>query len=530
MLLQFALLYVIAALITVFAPNVFLLRQCSTLFLMALSLVLMMYFSEHVIARDTRKFLVAVAGLTAAWVTLRGAKYIAFQETEIIARHIWYLYYVPALLIPLFSLLAALSVGKQEWNRRPGGVRLAALFTCLLILLILTNDLHQLAFRFRPGFMNWDAEYTRGPVFAAACLWILILVAGVFYVLVSRCRLSASRKLVWIPLLPALFGVLYLTLYAMGRWPRIGGMLFGEFPEAVCFTLAGVWMSLISIGLIPSNASYGKFFELSDLAAQIADRDYRVIYRNTNAAPLSADQMASPSGAALDRDTRVHRKTVAGGFVYWQDDIAELNRINEELRELGERLAEENELLSLRNSLMEERAKIEAKTKAYDEIAEKVLPQSRKIAEKCVEAEQHPERYADNMKTVCLLAAYIKRYANLTLLAADRRELELSELSLALQESLRYVRETGVPADGSFSGDMPVPSHRIIAAYALFEALLEEALPTLRGLQVRIADGVMRLVFEGAELDLPAGAEGEISAEEQVSYVRLPLTKAGEPV
>ena len=528
MLAQFALLYGIAACITIFAPDVFLLRHCSTLFLMAPALALMMYFSEHIIARDTRKYLVAIAGLTVAWITLRGAKYIAFEETGVIARHVWYLYYVPALLIPLCSLLAALSVGRQERDRRPWKARFSVGLTVLLILLILTNDLHQLAFRFQPGFADWDAEYTRGPVNVAAYLWILILVVGVFYILFSRCRLSAGRKLVWLPMLPALFGVVYLTLYAMGRWPRIGGELFGEFPEAVCFTLAGVWMSLISIGLIPSNASYGKLFELSDLAAQIADRDYRVIYRNANAASLSGEQMASPSGVVLDRDTRVHRKTVAGGFVYWQDDVTELNRINEELRELGEQLAEETELLSLRNELREERAKIEAKTKAYDEIAEQVLPQSRRIAALCVEAGQCPEKYAANMKTVCLLAAYIKRYANLTLLAADQEEMELRELFLALQESLRYVREAGIPADEGLSGEVRVNSQRLIAAYALFETLLEAALPSLRGLQVRLEESVLKLSFAGAELALPEGAYGEIRVEDRISYVRLPLGEAGE--
>jgi hypothetical protein len=77
--------------------------------------------------------------------------------------------------------------------------------------------------------------------------------------------------------------------------------------------MAGVWLGLMQIGLIPSNAGYGRLFELSALDAQIADSDYRVIYRNANAIPLSREQMAFPSGVSLDRDMRVHRKAVAGG-------------------------------------------------------------------------------------------------------------------------------------------------------------------------------------------------------------------------
>ncbi len=68
----------------------------------------------------------------------------------------------------------------------------------------------------------------------------------------------------------------------------------------------------------------------------------------------------------------------------------------------------------------------------------------------------------------------------------------------------------------------------MIGAYALFEALLEEALPALRGIQVRMGDGVMRLVLEGAEVSLPRGAEAEVTLEDQTSYIKVPLLKAGE--
>ncbi len=529
--LQLALLFVLVACISVFVPSVFLLCGCSTLVLMAFSLALMLYFSDHIIDPDTRRYLVTVSGLIVLWVTLRGAKYIAFEETEVIARHIWYLYYVPALLIPLFSLFTALSVGKREWRVRPKTIRFAVVFTGLLIALILTNDLHGLVFRFAPGFAGWDADYTHGPVFPVVYLWILLLTIGVFYILLSRCRLSASRKLVWIPLLPVLFGVTYLVLYTLDLWPRIHGNLFGEFPEAVCFSLAGIWLGLIRIGLIPSNAGYGRLFELSSLAAQIADRSYRVIYRSGNAAPLSREQMASSSDVLLEENTRVHRKPVAGGYVYWQDDIAELNRLNGELREVGETLAEEASLLRLKNELAEQRARIEAKTRVYDVIAEQVLPQSRRIDALCAQAQADPALYAQNMKTVCLLAVYIKRYANLSLLAAEHEEIAEGELFLAVSESLRWVREMGIPAlETPPEQAQPIPSRRALQVYALFETILESALPSLTGLQVSFRGGTLRIAAEGGEIPLPQGCDAQLETEGGVSYVRIPLREAGAPV
>ena len=528
MLLRLSVLYVITACVSIFAPDLFLLRHASTIVLMVYSLALMLYFSNHIIEPELRRHLVAIAALIVQWVTLRGAKYIAFEETGLIARHLWYLYYVPALLVPLLSLIAAISFGRQDEWVLPKAVLPLVFVTILLLFLILTNDAHELAFRFRPGFENWDADYAHGPVFTLTYIWVSLLSIAMFAVLFARCRLSGSRRLAWIPMLPAVFGVSYLTLYAADLWPKINGGLFGEFPEAVCFTIAGIWLSIIEIGLIPSNTDYGRLFSLSSLAAQIADRGYHVVYRSENAAPLSEEQMASLTGVSPDENTRVHRRPVSGGFVYWQDDITALNRINEDLRELSERLADENQLLRLRNELTEERARIETKTRTYDAIAARVLPQSEKITRLCTEAGQDPSLYARNLKTVCLLASYIKRYANLTLLAADARTLEAKELALALQESLRHLRALSIATDAAYEDDRRYPAGTLISAYALFETLLESALPTLSGLQVLLEGGTLRLAFEGSVLSLPADTRAEALTEDQTTYVVIPLEKAGD--
>ena len=40
----------------------------------------------------------------------------------------------------------------------------------------------------------------------------------------------------------------------------------------------------------------------------------------------------------------------------------------------------------------------------------------------------------------------------------------------------------------------------------------------------------MKLTVEGAELSLPEGADAEISTEDRVTYVKIPLIWGGEPV
>ena len=504
LLLQLAVCYVLITCISVFAPEVFLVRKPATFPLLGVSVALLLFFADHIIEEVTRRYLVGIASLITVWIVLRGAKYIAFEETEIIARHIWYLYYVPVLFIALLSLMVAFTVGEERPEKYRRIIRPAIAVTWGLAVCVLTNDLHQLVFRFRPGFANWDFDYSHTFLFYLIYGWIALLLVASIAILFVRCRVSASRRLVWIPLLPILFGILYLTLNAAGLWPRVNGELFGEFPEAVCFTMAGAWLSLIYIGLIPSNIGYGRLFRLSGISAQIADRDGRIIYRSEAEDPLPGAESGAvtESGASADASSegniRIHSKEVQGGYVYWQDDITELNRINAQLLEVGERLGEEAELLRLENELKEERAQIETKTRTYDEIAEQVSAQSLRINALCEEAETAPERYERNAGMICLLAAYIKRYANLSLLAAEGGSIESGELELAIRESLRYVGDLGIRTDCFFTEKRSLGAQRVLESYALFERLLEQALPALRGLQVTFAQGELKCVLEGA--------------------------------
>ncbi len=531
MLVQLALLFAAAGCINVIDPDIFLLRKLSTLFLMGLSLALLFYFSARIIDPVIRRYLTAVAAMMGFLMLLRGAKYIAFEETELVARHLWYLYYLPGLMIPQLSLDAALSL-EDRWrdgDRRPrAAVVLTTIVTAALILLVLTNDLHQLVFRFQPGFAGWDSDYRHAPFFTVVYSWMYAEFAVLLVLLLRRCRLPERRRLVWVPLVPVLFGTVYMLLYAYGLWPTINGSLFGQFPEALCFTTAGVWLGFIQIGLIPSNEGYEKIFEASDLSAQIVDESCSVVYRSSGAVALGRTQLEADAPYRIDANTRLHHKKVAGGYVYWQDDITGLNQVLGELAELEERLSGEAELLRLENQLREDRARVEAKTRLYDEIAEKVRVQSDRILTLCGEAERDPSSFARCMEQICLLATYIKRYANLSLLAEDRGVLSLGELALACGESLRCVRDMGIPVSVDAGEPAVLPAEKALSAYALFEDLLEQSLDTLSGSTVSIAPHEMRLVMEGAVLTLPQGAAASLTTEDGSSYVRISLGEGGD--
>lgn len=523
----------IGILVNVFVSGGFPFYGASGLYYIGLSAVLMLYYYDRIIEKLTRRYLIGCALMMGLFLLLRSTKYFAFTEAEgAVCRHLWYSYYIPMTLMFHFTFFAALSVGKKAEKLPP--VRFFVWgVTLVLIVLVLTNDLHQLAFRFAPGFADWSDGYSHGIVYYLIVAWIGLLVTATVGILFYKCRLSASRRRIWIIAFPLIFGVVYVLIYNGGWLPRVRGTALLNLAEAMCFVTALFWECCIRIGLIGSNEGYSELFALSGTAAQIADADGTVVFRSGNAAVLTAEQTAAGGVVMLDENTRLHRKAIRGGTIFWQDDVTNLNRVNEELEDVRARISEEGELLRLENELKERQAQIAAKSKLYDAIVVKVLPQSQKIAALSEEAERLPEKYRANAEQICLLAVYIKRYANLMLLTADGDTISASELGLAIRESGRCLNEMGIPSDYHADEHPPLAAQEALDAYELFEQLIEQTLPDLQAVYAALRGDILRLTLEGVRAELPERAARRgvtVEHEDTVSYVKIPFGKGGERV
>ena len=565
MLLYFALL-LFGGLLAVYGRGLHIQVQ-ATIYFMILAVAFVGRTSARIADDKVRRLLAATAWMIVAFFVFQGLKYQVFREKDLVGRMLWYLYYLPILFLPTFSLFAAMAVDLKDAKRF---LRWCVPISCVSVgffLLVMTNDLHQLVFQFRPGFQNWDSDYDHGISYYMLAAWVLLLLIAAVFVLLRKCRLSASKKLVWIPVVPILFGVLYVLLYVMGWTPRAHGMLLIEFPETACAVIACFWECCISIGLIPSNKGYEALFMQSSLATQIADSEGNVVYASKTASDLTPEQKASEESLWLDRNTFLRRAAVRGGFVYWQNDMSRINEVNRELTELEERLSEETDLIRLQNEDREKRAAIDEKNRVYDKIAEGVREQSQKIAElaeqcavKKSDQATTPEQpvkartacehasYDEIMGWICFYGAYVKRYSNLVLLAENGKTIPLGELSLAISESLRALELLGIAVTKRDEIDEMMSAQSAVrhtdetetatnlapemacAAYESFERLVSCLEGVLQGVYVRLSAKECKLVLEGKQVSLPQELMEACNCiwEDDVLYVSLPLVRGGE--
>ena len=451
--------------------------------------------SRRILQRNDRRWLLLGCAMAVLWLFLRAVKYRFFTD-HTITRHLWYLYYVPQILAPLFSLFAALQFGRREDTAFSRRWYLMFIPAILLIGGILTNDLHQMAFRSVPGAATLETDYTHGWVYYLAMTWIVGLLLATGIIVYRKCRISESRRYAWVPLCAFLSGIVLCALSFANTYT------FHKMPECFCLTYAAFWESCLQVGLMPTNGYYRYFFSESTVAAQIVDGQGRPVYRAQNAPVLTPAQLdaAAREAILLNADTRLQSAPVQDGRVYWVEDISKINRIQGQLAEINARLSEENELIQAENELKRQRAQTEEKNRLMDEMIALVQPQLFQIS-RLLEGENKQILNAQTLKQVCLLGAYVKRRVNLALICDQKAFVPVDELAHCIRESLTYLAQYGAACALYQEGSGSVDSREAQLAYDFFEDCLEAALLSLSALMVRMECGdcfSIRLMMEDA--------------------------------
>ena len=446
--------------------------------------------SRRTLHRDDRRWLLLGCAMAVLWLFLRAVKYRFFSD-DTITRHLWYLYYVPQILAPLFSLFAALQLGRREGDALSRKWYLLFIPAVLLIGGVLTNDLHQLVFRAVPGAATLETDYTHGWMYYLAMTWIVGLLLATGIIVYRKCRVSESRRYAWIPL------CVFLGGFALCALSFANIYTFHKMPECFCLTFAAFWESCLQVGLLPTNGHYRFFFSESTVAAQIVNGRGEPVYRAKNAPNLTLDQLeaAACESILLNADTRLQSASVQDGRVYWLEDISKINRIQAQLAEINAQLSEENELIQAENELKRQRAQIEEQNRLMDAMLSLVQPQLLAINRLL------SDKSAQSLKHICILGAYVKRRVNLALICDKKMVVPVDELAHCIRESLTYLTQYGAVCALHQEGRGSVSSREAQTAYDFFEDCLEAALPSLSALMVRLECGErfsIRLMLEDA--------------------------------
>ena len=443
--------------------------------------------SRRVMQPKVRRMLISIASLMVFWLVIREFRYHYIIQPDIL-RFIWYMYYIPMLIIPLLGLYISVFLGKEKEYKTPAFMWFFSILSGVFIILILTNDLHQFAFVFED--INDHNNYEYGWLYYTATAWVY-LCSGISFITMLR-KLKAPNINTFFVFVPFAFAIIYGALYAS----RVQFVLkyLGDVTVVFCLVFAAFFESCIQCGLIQSNSGYFELFTSSvDTPVQITDKNYNVKYRAASSESFAVDDIkrAKEKPVIIDGQKRLHVIEIKGGLAVWSEDISELLSLYDDLKERREELEERNAFLELEYEKEKEHQTVAEQNRLYDLLQKKTQAQLDKIEEyvqQYKEAKSKEEKQSI-LAHIIVFGTFIKRQKNFILSMENESEFSELMLSSAISESFRALRLLEI--NGSYlikSNKNSLPSRTLFLAYDFFEDVIETILDEAKFINFRFCE------------------------------------------
>ena len=444
---------------------------------------------NRIVQTQVRRYLLAISALMVLWILLRSIKF-SIENTDA-ARRLWYFYYFPMLFIPMLSVFVSLSLGKGEDFRLPRWTKILYLPTLLLLLLVLTNDLHQQVFSFPSGVLS-DQEYRYEGGYFFVMGWEALCAGFALLSMVKNCRIPRSRRIRWLPLVPLALSLAYAYAYAKEvYWVWV---LAGDMTVSQCLIFASIFECCIQCGLIQSNLGYDELFEATSLPVQITDHAFHSKYVSVamqRALPQSELRQMQQDTVHLGDDTLLKRHELRRGWVFWKEDISALNQIRKELELTRDELRDTGDVLTAENAQRARWLKLIEENRLYDMMEAQTARQIAMLRELLTELQKTEDsgRARHLLGQVIIIGTYIKRRSNLIFVGEQRGAISVQELLLCLNESSENISVYGADCKAIVKGEGLLTVEQATRVYDLFEAVVETELESLRALLISIEFG-----------------------------------------
>ena len=441
--------------------------------------------NSRIVKKTIRIKLIIISSLIILWFLLRYIKYECFNDDNIVSRHLWYLYYVPQCLVPPIALIAILELTGKDCCKLNKLFYIIFVPSIMLIVLILTNDLHQLAFSFKENFQNFSSDYNHEVVYYITISWMILVVLSFLVILFFKCSVSSCKRKIWIPFVVFVSCMLisFLCYYFATQSYKV--------PELISFSFIILMESCICIGLIPSNKNYKNFFATSNVSSAITDLSIHPVFytnKNINASKNKYQEAILNGNVLIDKNTMLSCYAISAGYVFYTEDLSSINELLKELSIINEQLQDESELIAYENKLKAKKAKILQQNHLYSKIFDVCADTINLINENLETIDKNNDKeFKQCLHIACVYLAYVKRRSNLEIISSQHKSIDICEISFSIKESLSYLSDCGVNTSFIGVSDIKIDSKIGVLLYDFFHECVKSSLPTLSNLLVKIS-------------------------------------------
>ncbi|SMP65638.1 histidine kinase N-terminal 7TM domain-containing protein [Anoxynatronum buryatiense] len=494
---------------------------------------LLMRISE----KASQQKLFAISGLLLFWMLVRTIKIMT--QSSPFDRALWYLFYIPLTFLPVLLLWVGQILINTDSS--PMGRRLrnaSMLVSCLLSLLVLTNDVHQRVFYFYRGTSGnmYDLYYSYGWVYYFIFFWSFFLIF-VFVFLAMKEKTESK----WKRAVPLLLLLTASTVYFGGYSLGISLMRQSEFSIAYgIFALAFLEICFRN-RLIPNNTQLGKLLHKAPVNLHILSDTMQVEYETECARQLPEtlaehlkQQMAKENLSMSFRLPGCENylydvNRIQGGYAVVTQSLDTVIQMRKTLEQQNRTIEGQNQVLTRTLNIEGELVRLRTQQQLYDQIETVVKDKVKTINShvnqwfKKEGAERNTDVMQRRLAHIKVIVNYCKRRIQLALLEAGGEDCSGAEIALWLRESLWEAENMGIMGMVTETDNITLSSKSASILYDDFQELLESPLLTtpaviLLHLSVEEGDLVVRIALETKGAWKVAGLK-EVPAFRRISSV-----------
>ena len=414
--------------------------------------------------KKTRRYILFIGILIVFWMLIRIIKGVTLDIN--IERICWYLYYLPLIFIPTLYYISSMSLLNKISKKNKLIIYSISTF---LLLLVLTNDFHNLVFKFNNGITLHD-DYTHFIVYYLISIWIFYLFSKSLIELATyRMKIKKDKK-GFLPFIIILLGLTYTILYVLDiQYIRSINM------SVVDSTLICLGIELaFYLDLIPNNSEYINKFINSTLDMAIVSLDGKIrytttIFKNIPGFILNDIKNKKVKNNYQDNNIIYDIKTNKDSYVILKKDLTSINNIKKEIKKKREELLKQQESLKIEEKTKKELYEI----KLRNEVINKV---EIKLSEKRLEAKKilmNKNVSISDLEKVKRIIIYSKKKSMLMISEINEDIYDEEGINVLLNELLKSMFSTNIKGFISINNKMTIKGSTMSLLYDIVYELIE---------------------------------------------------------
>ena len=381
--------------------------------------------------KTLKKYVLSIGVLLVFWMAIRMVKrYTTGYVTEIL----WYLYYIPLLMIPTFYYnCSSYLINSKNKKRRI----VAIIISIILFLLVITNSLHNIVFKIKSNIN----DYNHNIGYFIIVAWILCLIVVAIINLIKSSKNKGYKNIILISII-ILIGVIYTILY-IKNIPVIRKTNM----SVIIGTLFCVGLEMmLDFNLIPNNFRYKKIFKNSNLPLEIVSQDGKTRITTNHSINLKENIINDIKDNKVkntykDNNIIKNVKAINGGYSIEEKDFSKIKEYEKKLKLIQQELIEQETILQKQRKIATEIYETKLKGEIIELLDEKI-EQKRNLINELIKEMKITD--IDKMKNIKLLLNYCKRMSNLVISSYNKEKYDNKRLEVIINEMLIEAQSLGI--------------------------------------------------------------------------------------